>query len=138
MSIMENQISGKAAYLQEKEKVSRLSILFEHYKYVKLPMIMMQIIWNDDSDDSWRRILIEPLSSNFMHEVVIVVIDYYSYCHYFSKIANIIILTVIIIIFNYSNYHHRLNFFCHKSFQHIFYNMLCSNQNSHCDNIFCK
>ena len=61
MSIMENQISGKAAYLQEKEKVSRLSILFEHYKYVKLPMIMMQIIWNDDSDDSWRRILIEPL-----------------------------------------------------------------------------
>ena len=61
MSIMENQISGKAAYLQEKEKVSRLSILFEHYKYVKLPMIMMQIIWNDDSDDRRRRILIEPL-----------------------------------------------------------------------------
>ena len=61
MSIMENQISGKAAYLQEKEKVSRLSILFEHYKYIMLPMIMMQIIWNDDSDDSWRGILIEPL-----------------------------------------------------------------------------
>ena len=61
MSIMENQISGKAAYLQEKEKVSGLSILFEHYKYIMLPMIMMQIIWNDDSDDSRRRILIDPL-----------------------------------------------------------------------------
>ena len=70
-----------------------------------------------------------------MHEVVIVVIDNYSYCHHFLKIANIIIMTVIIIIINQSYYHHRLSFFRHKSFQPIFYNMLCSNQNSHCDNI---